>query len=297
MISSTPPLAFLNPFSLLLETALYGSGAVLARELKVRWNAGWVSLFLLGIAYGILEEGLWVGSFFNPHWHDLGNFAWYGRIHGLNLMWAIHLSIYHAVFSICTSVFIAELLYSDRKADTWLTEKGIVRAIFTLLFGAILSYLLFNPVEIIAYPYSWIGGLIAIAGIGFAAYRLRSNRMENPLVTSPFGFRIAAWLGIFGYFIFVLAIAFRLNLPVSMLILIGFGLFLGALVASAGDQPSDLYRRQWVEAALIFWVVFSLLRVAQVQSQGIVVVGGLYVLVRMIRADKLQLKSSVASGH
>jgi len=55
---SAPPAEFFNPLSLLVLTALYGSGAILVRELALRWNKRWPTIFVLGAAYGIVEEGL-----------------------------------------------------------------------------------------------------------------------------------------------------------------------------------------------------------------------------------------------
>jgi hypothetical protein len=43
--------------------ARYGSGALIIRELKVRWNKGYISMFVLGEAYRIIEEGLMAKSF------------------------------------------------------------------------------------------------------------------------------------------------------------------------------------------------------------------------------------------
>jgi probable HAF family extracellular repeat protein len=57
---------------LLVLTALYGSGSILIRELSLRWRKGWPSILALGAAYGIVEEGLMVKSFFDPNWVDLG---------------------------------------------------------------------------------------------------------------------------------------------------------------------------------------------------------------------------------
>ncbi|MCG2769572.1 MAG: hypothetical protein L6435_14495 [Anaerolineae bacterium] len=37
---------------------------MLIRELRVRWGKGWPTVFVLGAAYGVLEEGLMVKSFF-----------------------------------------------------------------------------------------------------------------------------------------------------------------------------------------------------------------------------------------
>jgi len=46
--------------------SLYGSGALVIRELRVRWNKGIGTTLLLGSAYAMIEEGLMVASFFNP---------------------------------------------------------------------------------------------------------------------------------------------------------------------------------------------------------------------------------------
>jgi hypothetical protein len=38
LLGSSPPSEFFNPFIFLLLASLYGSGAVIVRELKVRWR-------------------------------------------------------------------------------------------------------------------------------------------------------------------------------------------------------------------------------------------------------------------
>jgi hypothetical protein len=44
LTGSTPPLMFINPISLLFETGLYGTGAILIRELVRRHGLGWTSI-------------------------------------------------------------------------------------------------------------------------------------------------------------------------------------------------------------------------------------------------------------
>lgn len=48
-----PPARFLDPFTLAYLVALYGTGALLCRELTVRWNRGWPTLLVLGLAFGL----------------------------------------------------------------------------------------------------------------------------------------------------------------------------------------------------------------------------------------------------
>ena len=58
---------------------LYGSGVILVREAMVRWKKGWVSVFLLGVAYGILEEGFDLWTLFYSKAGPVGNLGYYGH--------------------------------------------------------------------------------------------------------------------------------------------------------------------------------------------------------------------------
>jgi len=145
---STPPAMFVNPFSLLLETGLYGSGAVIARELVRRCGLGWTSLLLLGAAYGILEEGLTITSWFNPYWPDLQSLGSYGRLLDTNWVWALGLTIYHAVVSITIPILLTETLFPHIAKRPWLGRRGLrgfvvwlsLISCFTLLAFGFLAY-------------------------------------------------------------------------------------------------------------------------------------------------------------
>jgi hypothetical protein len=113
--SSAPPLEFFNPLTFATLCLLYGGGAVLVRELAFRWRKGWVSILILGAAYGVIEEGLMVKSFFDPNWMDIGILGSYGRWLGVNWVWTVELTIYHAVISIGIPILITTLLFPERK--------------------------------------------------------------------------------------------------------------------------------------------------------------------------------------
>ena len=51
---------------ILLLGPMYGGGALLIRELTRRTGRGWPTMVLLGIAFGVVEEGLVTQSLFNP---------------------------------------------------------------------------------------------------------------------------------------------------------------------------------------------------------------------------------------
>lgn len=115
---SSPPLEFFNPIAFLFMASLYGSGAIVVRELKLRWKKGFKALLLLGAAYGILEEGLLVKSFFDPKWMGLGILGSFGRWAEVNWVWAEMLTVYHAVFSITIPIVLVELAYAERKEES-----------------------------------------------------------------------------------------------------------------------------------------------------------------------------------
>ncbi|MBN2257545.1 MAG: hypothetical protein JW704_06950 [Anaerolineaceae bacterium] len=123
--SSSPPSEFFKPLTLLTLCALYGGGAVLVRETVFRWKRGWISILILGAAYGIIEEGLMVKSFFDPEWMDLGILGSYGRWLGINWVWTVELTIFHAVFSIGIPILVTTLLFPSRRQEPWVSRSWL----------------------------------------------------------------------------------------------------------------------------------------------------------------------------
>jgi hypothetical protein len=139
--SSAPPAEFFQPLGFAMLSVLYGGGALLARELVVRWGAGVPSLLVLGAAYGIAEEGLMCKSFFDPNWMDVGLLGEYGRWLGVNWVWTFELTIYHAAFSILIPVTLVGLLYPDRCDTPWLGRRGFaVVAVLWFLNGGLVFF-------------------------------------------------------------------------------------------------------------------------------------------------------------
>lgn len=156
--NSTPVLAFVtSPLTVLYFIAFYGAAAVLIREAVRRRGLGWVSVLVLGAAYGILEEGLVVTSWFNPYWPDVcastasgaTGLCDYSRVAGTNLVWALTLTLYHAVVSITIPMLLTERMFPRIAADPWLRGVGRWGC------GAALAF----------------SSLIGVIGFGFLAYR------------------------------------------------------------------------------------------------------------------------------
>jgi hypothetical protein len=238
----------------LLLACLYGSGALLVRDYARRWQKGWRSILILGAAYGIIEEGIMVRSFFSPTWKDLGVLATYGRWLGTNWVWAEWLAIYHAIFSITIPIFLVELTYPQFKTRIWLSSRTRILFHGLLILAIILGFF--------AFPYD--PGILAIAGciaavvaLGWLAKRIPNISPTNRnlkiswKILVPLGFSVPS---IF-FFLFTSAI---IPLAIGTMIL-GALLVLGyerLLTRWAKGGFSDLQKLGLMTGALAFFGAF-----------------------------------------
>ncbi|MGD8821626.1 MAG: hypothetical protein PVG63_00860, partial [Anaerolineales bacterium] len=183
---SAPPVEFLNPFSFFLLAALYGSGALLAREFSLRWNKRWPTIVMLGLAYAIIEEGLMVKSFFDPAWMDLGDMANYGRWLGVNWPWTVELMIYHALVSIAIPIQLVELIYPEKRDQRWLTRRGMRAVAILLALDVAFGFLFLTTYHPPAGPY-----LLAVLVTAALFLWARALPAEWPPLTrvDPFSYR------------------------------------------------------------------------------------------------------------
>jgi hypothetical protein len=159
--SSQLTLLVFNPFAffvfLAANVALYGSGVILIREAMIRWKKGWASVFLLGAAYGILEEGIDLWTLFYSKANPVGNLGYYGHWLGVNWVWTIGLLIFHSVYSIGLPIFLFGLVFPELKSKNLVSGGRFLTVFGCLILDSIFLYAFVSG----AYsPYSPGGGLI-----------------------------------------------------------------------------------------------------------------------------------------
>ncbi len=251
---SSPLNEFVNPITFLTLALLYGCGAILMRELVICWEKGWFSLLLLGMAYGIYEEGIMVQSFFDPGWMDLGNLAVYGRVAGVNWVWAEHLTLFHALISIAASVAFVEMLYPERRRERWVTTRLWWRLNWAGFLGIYLIWEMLTHYE----PGWWrlAAWLAVFALIGLARLiPARIMPLVNRVVPRPWRFWLTGFLGLFGQFYIVYQGADKhtFSYPITMLFLaVWYLLLLGLILRWSGNGAAwdDRHRIALVNGAL-----------------------------------------------
>jgi len=156
LTGSTPPLAFINPLTLFFLAAIYGTSALLGREIVRRQQLGWGSVVLLGAAFGVLNEGLIVTSWTNPYWPDVLSLGMYSRAWGINWYWAEGLTVFHAIISFTIPIILVEAIFPSVAERPWL-GKWSVRALVV-----------------------WLA-LISVAGFALVGLSFRSKGYTPPL--------------------------------------------------------------------------------------------------------------------
>ena len=170
---SSPPAEYFSLPGFIILHLLYGGGALLARELKIRWHLGVGSLILLGCAYGVVEEGIMVASFFNPGWVDLGTLGVYGRWLGVNWVWSVGLTVYHALVSITAPVLLVELAYPSLGGKPWLSRRWLIAVAVAFIGDVLFGVVGFSAMLSYYPPTTHLLGALAVAALFvFIAKRL-----------------------------------------------------------------------------------------------------------------------------
>jgi hypothetical protein len=184
LTGSTPIALLLNPFAFLISAAflagLYGAGVLLVRELTVRWKRGWESVLLLGAAYGILEEGVAVHTFFATDGSTVGVFTTYGHFLGTNWVWAVGLAGFHGMYSIALPILLVSLWYPEWRERPLLEGRRLptVVAIFTVTVVLLSLFYPYAPSAL-----GFVGCLLAAAGLGLLAWKLPRGVLLAPAGT------------------------------------------------------------------------------------------------------------------
>jgi len=170
-------------YALIIESLLYGPAALLIREFARRRNLGWASIIILGFAFGLLLECLLLQSVFNPLF--LGFDLSLGRAFSVNWLWGETIITYHALWSITLPILITELIFSEKKNNTWLKKSGLFFNGGLALLGCLSHFAIFYKMSgYVASPLHFIVAIVLIAALILLSTKtgvLQKQDFERPL--------------------------------------------------------------------------------------------------------------------
>jgi len=197
---SAPPAEFFNPAGFLFLAVFYGGGAIIVRELTRSWGKGWTTLLILGIAYGIVEEGLMVKSFFDPKWMDLDRLGDYGRWAGVNWVWSFGLTIYHTVFSIGIPILLVNLIFPECRAEPLISCKTFKILVGLWILAILAGCFLAFPYRAPVIPY--VLTILMVIGLAIAARRMTYSLSlpEHTRAAHPFWYFFVGFISTLTFF-------------------------------------------------------------------------------------------------
>ena len=127
-----PPIVF-------MEIIVWGGGALMLRALARKLGLGWGSLILFGLIIAVAEEFVIQQTSFAPLVIKLKGVEW-GRADGINYVYALWALAYEAVWVVLMPTLVAEMIFPDRRHETWLSKTGL--AIVGILFpiGSVMAW-------------------------------------------------------------------------------------------------------------------------------------------------------------
>jgi hypothetical protein len=162
---------FADPISLAILVGSYGSGTLLARELARRWQKGFASILILGIVYGMFNEGMATGGFFDPHFYAVvdGGLENYGRWGGINVVWALRITVFHAVFSIAIPIIIVDALFPALEHHYMLGNRSLIGIIILLIMVTAIQRVVLTFIQPPINPYLFAFIMILMLSLVFIA--------------------------------------------------------------------------------------------------------------------------------
>jgi drug/metabolite transporter (DMT)-like permease len=239
---------------------------------------------------------------------DLGPLGVYGRFAGVNWVWSVDLTIYHAVFSITIPVLLVQRTYPDRESRPWLSRRGQI--LLGVLLGAdvALGFFALTPYRPPAIPYLLAASAVA-ALIGLAR-RLPTGRPSGAepdrAPMRPRAFLLGGFAATVGFF-FLAWVAPSTTIPPSLLIVVTLASL--ALVWRLGRWTSRSQTlsptRQLAAAsgALGFFILLAPLqeidptRPDNTAGMALVGIGAALFLVMLARSTRSEERPKVVMGQ
>ena len=123
---STPPQAFLSPDVFSFCLFAYGIPVLLVRAFAQRHGLGLAALFLLGLGYGIINEGLLAKTVFRNEDVPIDIFDGYGFRGGIQWAWAGFILPWHAMASVILPIVLTHRTFPLAANKTWLGRRTSV---------------------------------------------------------------------------------------------------------------------------------------------------------------------------
>jgi hypothetical protein len=104
------------PLSTLEGMIFYGFQIAMISDISIRFKFNMAKIYLLGLIYGIMEEGIALFTMESTRTHTL----WLSYF-GLNISWTIYIMLFHAVITVCSTILIVNVILKNKPENPFLS--------------------------------------------------------------------------------------------------------------------------------------------------------------------------------
>ena len=184
---NTPAHALLEPRVLLFLLVAYSLPLLVIRELAARQKLATAGIFLLGLAYGIWNEGLLAQTLLRRQQVPMPQFDRYLYSAGFNFSWSAVILPWHAFLAILFPLALVSAFFPEAAQEPWLGKPT-----FRFLASALIALALF--ISVFRKPHAqMLACLLAIKALVWLAFQFRRREpeaagKERRLLAFAFGF-------------------------------------------------------------------------------------------------------------
>lgn len=120
---NTPVNMMVNPAVFFFYLFAYGLPVLVIREFVVRNAIGFAGLFLLGLAYGIINEALFAKTVFLQTGIPVDVYDGYGFAFGIQWAWTAFILPWHAIASVILPISFSHQFVPEAAGKSWLGKR------------------------------------------------------------------------------------------------------------------------------------------------------------------------------
>jgi hypothetical protein len=296
LTGSTPPLRmFTNPLVFAENVGLYGCGSILIREVAIRWKKRWATIFLLGGAYAVGEEGFAAKTITDPIGSPVGN-QLYNHFAGINWVPLVSLTIFHSAFSIGVPLLLLELISPETKYRPLTGKFGFATAMFAYgLTVLVLSLWLGNPYVPPIFTSVFLGAY-ALAFV-IAAYFVPNSflRAKEDLPNGGELIFVLLGIGFLGGFFLISTFGRLLPWPLQAFLFLPVAFLTGQfLVRHAGKDRNDIVKVDFIIGMFLVFIPIDTILELRGDTGVLLFTGLMLAFVLLLRRHILQTDRQTA---
>jgi len=241
------PRQLFNPLGFFLAGFIgYGAPVLLIRELAVRWRVGLPGLFLMGVAYGVFNEGIIAKTLFHDNPASMVHYPNFAP-GGVQVVWAAMICTWHALHAVVFPIALVSLLYPRVRQHSWLgLPIRILLLAMLVIFGGLFCA---NARPEYATRQNLAGSFAVMALLFALATRLRSNVPFFEARQQGRGLQVGLGAGFYPIYFFGFVALAALGPPPWVVLLWPLALVLAAYLLT--------HRARWVSFVPVAYIALG----------------------------------------